>query len=59
MPSCIKNLVPSYFNNLQMCFALQDLITGCQQLQVGIAKGCAISPILFVAAFEIILIGAR
>ena len=59
MPSCIKNLVANYFKDLQMCFALQDFITGWQQLEVGIAMGCAISPILFVAAFEIILIGAR
>ncbi|CAM4536072.1 unnamed protein product [Leuciscus chuanchicus] len=37
---------------LQMCFALQDFSTGWQQLEVGIAMGCAISPILFVSAFE-------
>lgn len=59
IPSCIKNIVASYFNDLQMCFSLQDFTTGCQRLEVGIAMGCAISPILFVAAFEVILIGAR
>lgn len=59
MPSCIKNMVASYFNDLQMCFALQDFTTGCQQLEEGIAMGCAISSILFVAAFEVILVGAR
>ncbi|KAK0155306.1 hypothetical protein N1851_002364 [Merluccius polli] len=59
MPTCVKNLVAQYFSNLQMCFSLQDFTTGWQQLEVGIAMGCAISPILFVAAFEIILIGAR
>lgn len=58
-PSCIKNIVASYFNDLQMCFSLQDFTTGWQRLEVGIAMGCAISPILFVAAFEVILIGAR
>ncbi|CAJ1055532.1 hypothetical protein H4Q32_028574 [Xyrichtys novacula] len=42
-----------------MCFALQDSTTGWQRLEVGIAMGCAISPILFVAAFEVILVGAR
>ena len=59
MPTCVKNLVAQYFSDLQMCFSLQDFTTGWQQLEVGIALGCAISPILFVAAFEIILIGAR
>ncbi len=28
-------------------------MTGWQQLEVGIAMGCSISPILYVAAFEI------
>lgn len=42
-----------------MCFALQDFTTGWQQLEEGIAMRCAISPILFVVAFEIILNGAR
>ncbi|KAL0188639.1 hypothetical protein M9458_015738, partial [Cirrhinus mrigala] len=59
MPICVKNLVAQYFSNLQMCFSLQDFTTGWQRLEVGIAMGCTISPILFVAAFEIILIGAR
>ena len=59
MPPCVRKLVERYFRDLQMCFALQDFTTGWHQLQVGIAMGCAISPILFVTAFEIILIGAR
>lgn len=59
MPTCIRNMTACYFNNLQMCFSTQDFTTGWQRLEVGIAMGCAISPILFVAAFEIILIGAR
>lgn len=28
MPSCIKNLVASYLNGLQMCCALQEFTTG-------------------------------
>ncbi|KAJ8349047.1 hypothetical protein SKAU_G00276360 [Synaphobranchus kaupii] len=58
-PNCIKDLVAKYFADLQMCCAHQDFTTGWQQLEVGIAMGCSISPILFIAAFEIILIGAR
>lgn len=59
IPPCIKNTVASYFNDLQICFSFQDFTTGWQQLEVGIAMGCAISPILFAAAFEVIFIGAR
>ncbi|KAJ8402771.1 hypothetical protein AAFF_G00364430 [Aldrovandia affinis] len=61
MPECIRNLVSSYFKDLDlhMCFSLQDFTIGWQQLEVEITMGCSISPILFVAAFEIILIGAR
>ena len=58
-PPCIKNLVALYYSDLQMCFALQGFTTGWQHLEVGIAMGCAISPILFIAPFEIILIGAK
>ncbi|KAJ8395939.1 hypothetical protein AAFF_G00026470 [Aldrovandia affinis] len=59
MPESIRGLVSSYFKDLQMCFALEDFTIVWQQLEVGIAMGYSISPILFVAAFEIILIGTR
>ena len=52
-------MIASYFQDLHMCFRLQNFTTKWQQLEVGIAMGCSISPILFVAAFEVILIGAR
>lgn len=39
--------------------APQGFTTGWQHLEVGIAMGCAISSILFIAAFEIILIGTK
>ncbi len=59
VPACVIIIIAKYFNNLRMCFSLDGCMTGWQQLEVGIAMGCSISPILFVAAFEIILIGAR
>lgn len=59
VPVDIRALVAKYFGDLQMCCTHQDFTTGWQQLEVGIAMGCSISPILFIAAFEIILIGAR
>ncbi|CAJ1048449.1 PREDICTED: uncharacterized protein LOC107738138 [Xyrichtys novacula] len=52
-------MIMKYFQDLHMFFALKKFNTGWQQLEVGIAMGCSISPILFVAAFEVILIGAR
>lgn len=47
IPDSIKAIIMSYF---------QDMHTAAE---VGIAMGCAISPILFVAALKVILIGAR
>lgn len=58
IPVCIRALVDKYFEDLQMCSTLRDT-RGWKQLEVGIGMGCSISPILLVAAFEIILIGSR
>ncbi|CAJ1064700.1 PREDICTED: uncharacterized protein LOC107738138 [Xyrichtys novacula] len=52
-------MIASYFQDMHMCFRLQNFTTKWQQQEVGIAMGCSISPILFVAAFEVILTGAR
>ncbi|KAL2099527.1 hypothetical protein ACEWY4_003921 [Coilia grayii] len=59
IPVCIRAMVSKYFADLQMCCTHQNFTTSWQRREVGIAMGCSISPILFVAAFEVILIGAR
>ncbi|KAL2104213.1 hypothetical protein ACEWY4_001081 [Coilia grayii] len=59
IPVCIRAMVSRYFADLQMCCTHQNFTTSWQRQEVGIAMGCSISPILFVAAFEVILIGAR
>ncbi len=59
IPDNIRTMIMNYFQDMHMCFALKKVTTGWQQLEVEIAMGCSISPILFVAAFEVILIGAR
>lgn len=59
MPINIRSLVSGYFKHLLMAFTLQEFTTRWQQLELGIAIGYSISPILFVAAFKVILIGAR
>ncbi len=59
VPACVITIIAKYCNNLCMCFSLDGRMAGWQELEVGIAISCSISPILFVASFEIILIGAR
>lgn len=58
VPVCVKNIIVSYYADLKICHSLQDYTTVWQQLGRGIAMGCSISPILFTATFEVILIGA-
>lgn len=59
IPDNIKAIIMSYFQDMHICIALQKFPTGWQQLEVevGIAMGCAISPVLLVVAFKVILIG--
>ncbi|KAL7884725.1 hypothetical protein AOLI_G00074950 [Acnodon oligacanthus] len=57
--TCIVTIIAKYFRNLHMSLATNGFTTGWQRLEVGIAMDCFISPILFVAAFEVILIGGR
>ncbi|RXN15473.1 hypothetical protein ROHU_016754 [Labeo rohita] len=59
MPAIIRSVVSNYFKDLRVAFFLQEFTTGWQQLEAGIDMGCSISPILFVADFEVFLIGAR
>lgn len=59
IPENSKTMMSGYFQDLQMRFELRNLTSCWQSLEVGIAMGCSISPILFVAAFEVILSGAR
>ncbi|KAL7836380.1 hypothetical protein AOLI_G00276640 [Acnodon oligacanthus] len=60
IPACTVTIIAKYFSNLHMSFAMDGFTTGWQRLEVGIAKAAApYPPFLFVAAFEVILIGAR
>ncbi|XP_016406634.1 uncharacterized protein LOC107739136 [Sinocyclocheilus rhinocerous] len=59
VPLPIQTIVTKYFNTFQVCYTTQEISTGWYPLERGIAMGCSISPILFTAAFEIILIGGR
>lgn len=59
IPPCIRSLVATYFNNFHVCYTTQEISKDLHRLDKGIAMDCSISPILFTAAFEIILIGAQ
>lgn len=55
----IRTLAIKYLEDLQMCCTHQELTTDWQQMEAGIVMGCPITLVLFVAAFKIILMGAR
>ena len=55
VPSNIRQMLRRYFDGFSMRFSTKDYTTDWIDLQVGIAMGCAISPILFVLAMEVIL----
>lgn len=59
IPACITTIIAKYSRYLHMSFSMEGFTTGWQQLEVGVAMGCSVSPFPFVAAFEVILIGAR
>lgn len=59
MPGSFRILVSNYFKDLRMAISLQEFSIGWQQLEMDIAMGCSISPILFVSAFDMILITER
>lgn len=59
IPPCIRSLVAAYFNNFHVCYTTQEISKDLHRLEKGIAMDCSISPILFTAVFEIILIGAQ
>ena len=55
VPENIRRMLAEYFGGFQMRFSTSDFTTDWINLEVGIAMGCAISPILFVLAMEVIL----
>ncbi len=59
IPPHIQGIVARYFSNFHVCYTTQEISTGWHRLEKGIAMGCSISPILFTASFEMILISGR
>ncbi|KAI8490092.1 hypothetical protein Bbelb_321620 [Branchiostoma belcheri] len=54
VPEKVTNYIMLYYDNFYMRFSTSEYTTGWQGLEVGIPMGCAISPILFVLAMEVI-----
>ena len=55
VPKNIQEMLQKYFQGFSMRFTTKEYTTDWINLEIGIAMGCAISPILFVMAMEIIL----
>ena len=55
VPEAIQVMLEEYFAGFKMRYTTQSCTTDWVNLEVGIAMGCTISPILFVMAMEIIL----
>ncbi|GFS26307.1 reverse transcriptase [Elysia marginata] len=55
VPEDMQLMLDDYFSGFSMRFPTSDYTTNWSNLEVGIAMGCTISPILFVMATEVIL----
>ena len=58
-PEKVRNFIMQYYSAFHMRFTTNQFTTSWQSLDVGIPMGCAISPILFVLAMEIIIRAAE
>ncbi|GFO12335.1 reverse transcriptase [Plakobranchus ocellatus] len=59
VPEVIQVMLDDYFNGFRMRFSTNNYTINWINLEAGIAMGCAISPILFVMAMEVILNAAE
>ena len=59
VPAPMVQLLQRYFEDFQMRFTTKHYTTNWIPLQVGIAMGCTVSPILFVMVMQVILRAAE
>ena len=59
VPEDIQVMLDDYFSGFQMRFSTNSYTTDWINLEIGIAMGCTISPMLFVMAMEVILKAAE
>jgi len=55
VPESVIEILKNYFGDFRMRFTTKSFTTEWVQLQVGIAMGCTVSPILFVLAMQVLL----
>ncbi len=55
VPNKVIDIINLYYNKFQMRFTTRQYTTAWQPLKVGIPMGCAISPLLFVIAMEMVM----
>ena len=59
VPEGIRKMLESYFSKFKMRFSTMNYTTNWASLEVGIAMGCTVSPILFVLAMQVLLKAAE
>src|SRR5215470_9593881 len=59
VPLVVVDILKQYFNAFKMRFSTPTYTTDWTQLEVGIAMGCTISPVLFVLAMQVLLKAAE
>jgi hypothetical protein len=59
VPEGVRELVKDYFNKFFFRFSTGSVTSGWQRLEIGIAMGCAISPMLFVMVMELLIKGGK
>ena len=55
VPEYMINILKAYFGGFRMRYRTKSYVTDWTQLEVGIAMGCTVSPILFVLAMQVLL----
>ncbi|KAK3782898.1 hypothetical protein RRG08_004696 [Elysia crispata] len=54
VPEDIRVMLDDYFSGFQMRFSTNSYTTDWIKMEIGVAMGCTISPILFVMVMEVI-----
>ena len=55
IPEEISKVLGTYFDGFFMWFTTKEYTTNWNRLEVGIAMGCSVSPILFILAMQLLL----
>lgn len=59
VPLVVVDILKQYFNAFKMRYSTPTYTTDWTQLEVGIAMGCTVSPVLFVLAMQVLLKAAE